>query len=152
MPEFRTKEEAIERCKREGHFLPRAEVNLDKIKFVLKIAVEDLESAEDAKQKKRWNCSYKMYYDALRELVEAFLSFDKIKSVNHQCLFAYLCVNHPELEFNWDFFEKIRTKRNGINYYATPVTKKDLIEIELQTKLYFNLLKKNIENKLREVI
>lgn len=80
-----------------------------------------------------------------RFLVLEELDLEKIKSDNHQCLFAYLCHHHPELELNWDFLEKIRTKRNGINYYGMPISFKDWKEIELQLKLYIKKLKEEIQ-------
>ena len=42
----------------------------------------------------------------------------------------------------------MRTKRNGINYYATPVSKEDFKEIKLQTEIYIKTLKRKIEEKL----
>ena len=116
MPVFRNKQDVYDRCISEGLLKPQEKVNIDKIKSSLKIAEEDLESAKDILSKKRWNSAYKIYYDVLREITESYLSFDKIKSSNHQCLFAHLCEKHPKLELDWKFFEKIRTKRNGINY------------------------------------
>lgn len=148
MVKSRTKEDVFERCDSEGVFIPRESVDVEKIKSTVRIAIEDLENGNDAKKKKRYNCAYKMYYDALREIIEAFLSFDKIKSTNHIGLFAYLCVKYPCFELDWDFFEKIRTKRNGINYYSIPVTFNDFKQIELQTQLYFNLFKKEIEDRV----
>jgi len=148
MPVFRKKKDVYERCRCEGNFQPQEEVNLDKIKANLKIAEEDLASAKDILAKKRWNSAYKLYYDVLHEIVEAYLLFDKIKSSNHQCLFAYLCVKYPDLELDWGFFEKIRTKRNGINYYATPVSQQDWKETELQMNLYIKLLRKAVEEKI----
>jgi len=148
MRPFKNQEETYRWCISEGNLLPLNEIDLEKIKATLNIAAEDLESAKDDLIKKRWNSAYKSYYDVLHELVEAFLCFDKIKSRNHQCLFTYLCTKHPELEFNWEFFEKVRTKRNGINYYGTPVNNKNWKEVELQFNLYLNKLRKEIENKL----
>ena len=84
----------------------------------------------------------------IHQLVESLLIFDKVKSTNHQCLFASLCVKHPELELSWDFFEKIRTKRNGMNYYGAPVQDKDWKEVGLQFELYINLLTKEIKKRL----
>ncbi len=155
MPRYITKEEAFEKCKIEGKLIPQEEVNIEKIKSIVEIAKSDLKSAQDlkkslSKDSNQWSSVYKLSYDALHELVEACLCFDKIKSNNHQCLFAYLCEKHPELELNWDFFEKIRTKRNGINYYGTPVTEKDWKEIEIQLKLYIKILKETIERKINE--
>lgn len=85
----------------------------------------------------------------MHELVQSYLSFDKIKSSNHQCLFSYLCVKHEDLDFDWNFFELIRTKRNGINYYSFLVLEKDWKECELGFKIYIDLLKKKIFEKLQ---
>jgi len=101
-------------------------------------------------KKERFNSAYKLFYDVLHIVVEAYLCFDKVKSLNHQCLFAYLCEKHPELELSWDFFEKIRTKRNGINYYGQPVNSKDWKEIELQMGMYIKLIRKAIKEKIEE--
>jgi len=73
-----------------------------------------------------------------------------VKSFNHKCLFAYLCVKHPELELDWNFFEKIRTIRNGIHYYGIAISQKDWKEVELQMNLYIKLLKKAVEDKLKK--
>lgn len=151
MPVFKTKEQIYERCVAEGKLAPSEEPDKDKIKTTLQIAEEDLEAARDSMKKKRWNSGYKAYYDVLRELVEALLSFDKIKSWNHQCLFSYICVKHPELELSWDFFEKIRTKRNGINYYSAKVSEEDWNEVKLQFELYINSIKKEIKKKISEL-
>lgn len=117
----------------------------------MNLAKEDFEAAKDVIGNKRWNPGYKLYYDVLHELVESFLLFDKIKSTNHKCLFAYVCIKNPDLELSWDFFEKIRTKRNGINYYGTPVTEKDWNEIKVQMNLYIKILRKEINKKLSEI-
>lgn len=147
---FENKEEAHDWCLAEGNIIPQKEINIDKVKSNLKIAEEYLESAKDSALKKRWNTAYQLGYDVLHLLVESLICFDRIKSRNHQCLFTYLCIKHPELELDWGFFEKIRTKRNGINYYGTPVSQKDWKEIELQLNLYINLLRKTIESKITD--
>ena len=154
MPEYLTQHEAFLKCKREGCFVVVSDIEIEKIKSTLIIADGDIESANELKnnlqkESSKWNSIYKLYYDALHELVEAFLRFDKIKIDNHQCLFAYLCEKHPELEFNWDFFEKVRTKRNGINYYGSPVTYDDWKQVELQFIIYIKKLKEDIEKKLK---
>ena len=146
MPKYLTQKEAFMKCKKEGKFIATEEINKEKIKSILGIAEADVESANSikkniSKQSNHWNSVYKLYYDALHELTESFLIFEKIKIDNHQCLFVYLCEKHPELEFNWDFFEKVRTKRNGINYYGIPVNFDDWEEVELQFSLYIGKLK-----------
>lgn len=153
MPKYLTQEEAFKKCKREGNFNFIEEIDTDKIKSTLIIAEADIESANFLKknlsrQSRQWNSVYKLYYDALHELAESFLRIEKIKIDNHQCLFAYLCESHPELELSWDFFKKVRTKRNGINYYGTPVSFEDWKEVELSFCLYIAKLKEEILKKL----
>src|SRR3989338_2684678 len=141
------------KCKKEGKFIFTEEIDKEKIKSILGIAESDIESANSIKKNipklsSQWNSVYKLYYDALHELTESFLRFEKVKIDSHQCLFAYLCERHPELEFSWDFFEKVRTKRNGINYYGTPVTSEDWKEAELQFILYIRKLRDEIRKKI----
>jgi hypothetical protein len=153
MPKFMLNNEIYDKCKKSGKFIFLEDIDIEKIKSTVNIAKGDLDAANSIKtnlkkQSNQWNSIYKLCYDALHELVEGFLRFDKIKVDNHQCLFAYLCKNHEELEFDWNFFEKFRTKRNGINYYGTPIDYNDFKEIEIQFNLYFNKLLKEIQNKL----
>ena len=93
----------------------------------------------------QWNGVYKLFYDALHELAEAFLHFDKVKIVNHRCLLAYFCEKNNE--YSWEFFEKIRTKRNGIHYYGKPVRFEDWKEVEYQLANYIDSIKKEIGRK-----
>lgn len=150
MPKSKTVNECYDLCLTKGFFENVSEINIKKIETNLIIAQEDLASAQDALKNKRWNSGYKLFYDVLHILVEAYLCFDKIKSLNHQCLFAYLCTKHPQLEFDWNFFEKIRTKRNGINYYGQAVNQEDWKSVELQFNVYISTLKKEIRKKLNK--
>lgn len=145
---FKDKEEAYNWCMVEGNIVSQEELEKERIKANLIIAIEDLESAKDAILKKRFNSAYKIHYDVFHTLIEGLLLFDHVKARNHQCLFTYLCVKHPELELNWDFFEKVRTKRNGIHYYGTLITANDWKEVALQFQLYINLLQKKLEDEL----
>lgn len=149
MPKYLTKEEAYSNCRKEGKINPVADVDFEKIKSMLIISESDLLAGQSLKKNNNlWNSVYKLHYDALHELVEAFLLFDKIKTDNHQCLFAYLCEKHPKLDFDWAFFEKVRTKRNGINYYGTPIIYQDFKEVEIQFVLYINKLKDEIKKRI----
>ncbi len=154
MPKYLTQKEAFMKCKKEGKFIFIDETDIEKIKSTLAIAEADIESANFIKKNlsrksNQWNSVYKLYYDALHELVESFLRFEKIKIDNHQCLFAYLCEKHPELELSWDFLEKVRTKRNGISYYGIPVSSDDWKETEIYFILYIKRLKEEIKKKLK---
>ena len=141
MPKYLNQKEAFLKCKEEGRFIVVESIDHAKIKSTVDIAEGDIDSAKILKkhinkQSNNWNSVYKLYYDALHELVESFLRFDRIKTDNHQSLFVYLCEKHSELEFDWEFFEKIRTKRNGINYYGAAINFEDWCEVEFQFNLY----------------
>jgi|SRR3989338_2176943 len=154
MPKYLTQSEAFLKCKKEGKFLIVEEIDREKIKATMNIAEGDLEAANLIKksllkESNLWNSVYKLYYDALHELAESYLRFERVKIDNHQCLFAYLCEKHPELEMSWEFFEKVRTKRNGINYYGIPVNALDWKEVELQFTLYLKKFREEIKKMIR---
>jgi len=150
MPKFKTVEQCYDSCLAGGFLDTVDDMNIEKVRTNLIIAEEDKASGNDALKNQRWNSTYKLFYDVLHVLVEAYLCFDNMKSLNHQCLFAHLCIKHPELEFSWEFFEKVRTKRNGIHYYGHPVNQGDWKEVELQFKVYISTLRKEIEKKLKD--
>ncbi len=150
MRQFETVEQAYDICTAEGNIIPISDIDSAIIKTSLIIVEEDLLSAQDAIAQKRWNSAYKTYYDVLHQLAEAFLKLESVKIKTHLCLFAYLCVKHPDLELNWDFFEKIRTKRNGIHYYANLVSEKDWKDVSLEFQLYINLFKKKLQEMLKK--
>ncbi len=154
MPKYRTQEETFLKCKKEGKFIFFEENKIKEIISTIEIAEADIKSADILKKEishksMQWVSIYKLYYDAIHELTEAFLKFEKIKIDNHQCLFAYLCEKHPELDLDWDFFEKIRTKRNGINYYGQQTTYEDFKDVELQFNLYAKKLISEIRKRIK---
>jgi len=153
MPKPKTAEEVYNSCLIEGCINDLKVINVDKVRSLTENAETSISTAQIVmkaigKQAKEWMGVYISYYGALRMYTEALLIFDKVGISNHQCLFAYLCTNHPELELDWNFFEKVRTKRNGINYYGQPTRHEDWKAVELQFNLYISALKKEIKKKL----
>ena len=150
---FENEDEAYDSCIAEAYVKIVSAVNKERIKSLLKNSAISSESADALAialkpEDEKWMTVYTLYYDSLRICAEAFLLFDKISSSNHLCLFAALCTQHPELEFDWKFFEKVRTKRNASNYYGEKITYGDWKSSELQMKLYISTLKKEINKKL----
>jgi len=153
MRKFKTEEEAHDSCSADGYYVNLSRVNKDRVRSLLLNADTNVDSANTLAKSllnddRRWMTVYTLHYEAMRICAEAFLLFDNLMSQNHQCLFACLCVKHPELEFDWNFFEKIRTKRNGVNYYGEQVSYDEWKEAEPQFNLYTPFLKKAIEKKL----
>ena len=144
----KTLEEVYDRCSADGAFIEVARHNSQKLRDLIENAETNIESAEILakglpKNDRKWMTVYIQYYEALRIYAEAWISSKGRKIVNHRCLFAFLCNNFSELD--WDFFEKIRTKRNGANYYGEKIVYEDWKTISFQIKLYISTLKKEIE-------
>jgi hypothetical protein len=150
MQETKELENVYDRCLASGYISDCDITNVGKITKNVSLSEEFLASARESVKKKLWNPGYDSFYVALHMLVEAFLEFDKVKSYNHQCLFAFLCQKHPELELDWNFFERIRMRRNGINYYGKLVNESVWKEDSLQFELYITLLKKEIQKRLNK--
>ncbi len=141
-------------CTTEGAFSPLAKIDTDQVRAMLDVALVDFETVKDwskkaPKESGQWNAVYKLAYDVLHTLSEALLVFDRVKARTHECVFAYLCEKHPELEFGWDFFEKVRTVRNRSIYYGEPASYQHWKGIEIQIILYIKTLKIAIEQKLK---
>ena len=153
MPKSKTLEETYDYGLAEGYLHELSAVNTEKIKSLLGNS-EILESSARRlssgleKNAREWMGVYSLNYDALRILAEALLLSERIEAVNHQCLFAALVIKYSELELSWDFFEKIRTKRNGLDYYGSGITHKDWKEVELQMGLHISTLKKKLIKRL----
>ncbi len=150
----RTPSTLYEKCSAEGSFIIMESTDRDTVRAMLTIANVDWETVqaweEKAPQKSgQWNAILKLGYDVLHTLAEAYLRFDCIKARTHECLFAYLCEKHPELEFHHEFFDSIRTVRNRSLYYGKPASYEDWKSVKLQLNLYIKTLRETIEKKLK---
>ncbi len=140
-------------CLEEGSFTSLENIDIDQIKGIMNVAQVDLETMmfwkkQAPKESGQWNAILKLSYDVLHAYSEAFLQLDKIKARTHECLFAYLCKRHPELELSWEFLDKIRTMRNRSLYYGKPAEYDDWKSVELPIDLHISVLRKAIEKKI----
>lgn len=120
------------------------------VKKMKTTALENAEYIEFLLKQKiiNWRIIYTLYYDVLRELCEALIKCDGIKISNHQGCFAYICIKFPDLELDWNFFERIRTTRNRNKYEGGDISRSDWKTIEIQIRLYVSTLKQALEKKL----
>lgn len=130
-------------------------VDVELIKSLKIVAEKGLEfinskSKDIPKDSTDWTFVFRDHYESLRGLIEAYLLFDGIEADNHQCKAAYICFKHPELEFDWEFLETIRLKRNAINYRGQLLKHEGWKMLKLKFELHINELKKEIEKRLSE--
>lgn len=153
MPKHKTLTETYDECLANGQFRDKENSEVERVKTMMQLADTFIESAQDLQKNllpdsPKWSVIYALNYDALRELAGAYARLDAKDIANHQCLFAYLC--YQEQELSWDFFEKARTKRNGIEYYGNLATYSDFKEMNIQFQMYTAFLKKKIQEKIKE--
>lgn len=153
MHKDKTQSSTFSACSNEGSYIPLSKIDTDHIRDMLKVSMVDLETVNEwrgkaPKQSGQWNAIFKLAYDVLHGLCEAFLAFDKLKAKTHECVFAYMCEKHQELEWDWNFFEKLRTLRNRSIYYGEPVSYQHWEGMQLQMLLYIKTLKKEVEKRL----
>lgn len=153
MQRHKTLQETYDSCVADGLFRKRDSVNNEKIKSLMENALINLNSAgiiakSLSKNAMEWLNVFTLHYEALRIYTEALLLFEKVQSNNHQCLFSALCIKFTDLELDWNFFETVRIKRNGVNYYGEHITFRDWKDIEIQMKLYLSTLRKALEEKV----
>lgn len=150
----KTLEETYQSCTADGYINEIKEVNYDKIKSLMQNAETSIRTANIVvkairEQDKEWMSVLLDHYDALRIYAEALLQFDKLDIPNHECLFAGLCIKHPQLKLDWNFLNKVRRKRNGVNYYGEHVSYHEWKDAEHQFSLCITALKKEIEKRLK---
>ena len=153
MPKPKSFDEVYDRCVADGHLNRLETLNSDKPLQLLRNADSFSESLAKItqglpKESGQWMTVFTLNYNILHLYAEALLLFDKVSSLNHICLFSALCVKHEELDLNWDFFQKIRTMRNGVHYYGKMVTYQDWKNVEIEFKLTLSLLRKEVEKRL----
>jgi hypothetical protein len=149
MPKEKTPEQVYDELITQGMY---EEANLDKdeIKKVLKLTMEDYEYGKKLRQGKdaNWRVIFNIHYDAIRELCDQMMRLKRQKISNHQGLFAFIILNYPELDLDWNFFEQIRNTRNKNKYVGEDITKQKWKELELKFDIYISTLNKEIQKNI----
>jgi hypothetical protein len=127
-------------CVVNGLIISRKSELKKKIKSMLILAEEFIRTINNLKKYKSYNTLFILNYDLIHILAEAITSLDKIKSANHQCLFAYICTKHSDLNLNWHFLEDIRLKRNQIHYYGIMVNQEHWQNIESDSEKHTSIM------------
>ena len=145
-------ERTYDRCLAEGSIVIKEDVDLNKAKSIL-LSVENEILVAKGIKKLEINTEthlFKTYYDVLRELISAFLIFDKAEISNHICLFSYIVVKHPEIELDWETLDDMRQLRNRICYYGKSLSREDWKSYNLKFSVYISTIKKLVEGMIND--
>jgi len=144
-------EDVYQRCKSEGIIRKKEFVDVELAKSLMESVKEELKFyKESEKISKYLSINFKQKYDVLRQLISAFLLFDKIRVDNHQCINAYICTKHPELEIDWEILETLRILRNKICYEGKKIDSNSWKNHKIQFELHINIFLKEVKRKIDE--
>ncbi|MCB9358346.1 hypothetical protein H6503_00285 [Candidatus Woesearchaeota archaeon] len=141
-----------EKCIIDGSIQELEESDVEKAKTMLKLSKRDYVSfhkiqkiiAED----RNYSFLWKDLYEIIHQIVQGIFLLEKVKSNNHQCLYAYLCMKHKDWELDWNILETMRIVRNNIQYEGHPVSKESWNEYKLKFELYIQFLTKKLEKMI----
>ena len=146
MAKLQTPKEIYDSLARKGEY---EEANFDKSETEkkLEMVLEDYKFNKSLikLENPSWRVIFNAFYDVFRELCDILMNFKHQKISNHQGLFVFIVLNFKDLEFDWEFLEKIRTVRNKNKYSGLDISKHMWKEVEMQLNLYISALKKEIE-------
>jgi len=153
MKKIKDLEQVYNKCVSEGYLQEPEEIDIEKVKSLLDNAEQDLDTLKETipimEKKKNFGLIWKSQYEIIRQLVHGILLLGKIRSENHQCLYAYICTKYNELDIDWETIETMRLLRNGVHYEGRPVNEETWKEYKLKFKVYVQTFVKILKEKLK---
>lgn len=148
----KTPKEVFEELSAKGEY---GEAHLDKAEIgkCMRMALEDYDYGKSLRKlpNQNWRVIFNVHYDAIRELCDQLMRFKFQKTGNHRGLFAFIVLEFPELDMDWNFLESIRTIRNQNKYRGADITREMWKRSELGIDLYISILKKELEKRLKAI-
>lgn len=151
MPKERTPQDVYASLSADGLY-EEAGYDKDEITKIIKMTLQDFDYGKTLRMmpNPNWRVIFNIHYDVVRELCDVLLRFKRIKTGNHQGVFAFVIINFPDLELDWIFLGMIRTIRNNNKYRGIDITQESWKTIELQFDLYVKTLKDGITRMMLE--
>lgn len=125
------------------NFVRKVEVDNERIESIVNMALQRFEMAKLLKE-----ISFKVenYYEAIKELLIAYLLKNGLRSKNHQCLISYFYKENPNYETEAYLIGQMSFFRNRLGYYGEKIPK-DFFEenkdnFEKIIKVLLELIKK----------
>lgn len=107
-------------CKR--NFIKMVELDNENIESIKKMAIERLDIVRNMKPSKGHSSFIvENYYEAIKELLVAYLLKNKMRSKNHQCLISYFYLKNPDYEKEAFLISQMSYFRNRLEYYGEKI-------------------------------
>ncbi|NOZ80789.1 MAG: hypothetical protein GXP63_03890 [DPANN group archaeon] len=142
-------------CVADGHLYNMKEADAERATTLLEIAEQDsstlAETSPIMEKMKNFSLLWSSRYEVIRKLVDGILLLEMIKSDNHQCLYAYLCLKHDEWEIDWETIETMRLLRNAVHYEGKPIKEETWNAFRLKFDIYTTTFISILKDMLKEL-
>jgi len=154
MKEIKDLDIIYNKCVAEGNLQEPEEIDIEKSKSLLDNVNQDLDTLKDIipimEKKKNYSLIWSNNYELFRQLVQGILLLEKVRSGNHQCLYAYICTKHNEWNIDWETIETMRLLRNGVHYEGRPVSAETWKEYKLKFHVYIQSFIKILTQRIND--
>ena len=155
--DIRPLEQVYDECLADGLIRDQSKIDVERVKSLIdsvERGLKRLNAAGESYEKEAQDYSFYLTdrYELLHMLADAFLYLDRKKGGTHQACFAYLCMVHQELEFDWKTLETLRILRNGVAYEGLKVKPEQWSMVKVQFKVYVDSLLKMVKERLNELL
>lgn len=154
MKEIKDLDKVYNQCVAEGNLQEPEEIDIEKAKSLLDNVEKDLDTLKDTvpimEKKKNFGLIWSNQYEIIRQLVQGILIFEKIRSENHQCLYAHICTKHKDWAIDWKTIETMRLLRNGVHYEGRPISEETWKSYKLRFNVYIKTFIKILKAKLKQ--
>ena len=93
----------------------------------------------------------KGYYFLLNKMIRIFVLFDKVYIEDDKAANAFVCLKHPELEFEWESLETLRLRLSSMDNRGQALSPDEYSRFKLQIDLGISTLRNKIDSKMKEI-
>jgi len=153
MTKIKELDEVYDSCIADGYLYNLKEADPERAKTFLENAEHDIDTLKEVipimEKMKSYNLIWSSRYEIIRQLIDGILLMEKIKSDNHQCLFAYVCIKHKDWDIDWETIETMRLLRNRVHYDGRQIPGETWKEYKLKFDVYTRTFIKILKEKLK---
>jgi len=153
MTKIKELDEVYDSCIADGYLYNLKEADPERAKTLLENAEHDIDTLKEVipimEKMKNYNLIWSSRYEIIRQLIDGILLMEKIKSDNHQCLFAYICLKHKDWDIDWETIETMRLLRNRVHYDGRQIPGETWKEYKLKLDVYTRTFIKILKEKLK---
>lgn len=109
-----------QKCEKE--FIRKVEIDKERINSIIEMSLQRLSVIQHIKENTNTiSFIVEGYYEAIKELLVAYLLKNGLRSKNHQCLITFFYRKNPDYEFEANVISQMSFFRNRLDYYGEKI-------------------------------